>query len=172
MLVRVLTLVALRWVRLITLVYASCSTFTPVVLFEALQESALELWQSSIYYGPWTMDMMVIAPGMSCLKFSALKTSEDKIHSIRLSHLLPNWKLSWVGCMLKTLLSCTQRGKSGETAGTFRDILWPIRRIYGTHVCRVCVCCVGIEVRRCNLGRIYSACPCGSARHCQCECST
>lgn len=64
MLVRVLTLVALRWVRLITLVYASCSTlvyagcavqlsFTPVVMVEALRESALELWQSSIYYGPW-----------------------------------------------------------------------------------------------------------------------
>lgn len=136
MLVRVLTLVALGLAtfRLITLVYASCSTFTLVLLFEALQESALELWQSSL----WTMDMMVIAPGMSCLKFSALKTSEDKIHSIRLSHLLPNWKLSWVGCMLKTLLSCTQRGKSGETAGTFRDILWSIRRIYGTHMC-VCV---------------------------------
>lgn len=28
-------------------------SFTPVLLFEALQESALELWQSSIYYGPW-----------------------------------------------------------------------------------------------------------------------
>ena len=64
-----------------------------------------------------------------------------------------------------------------QIQGDGRDIPWHIvaHSAHLWHICvYICMCVygVGIEVRRWNLGRIFSACPCGSARHCQCECST
>lgn len=114
-------------------VYAGCAVWGT---------SRICTWALAIKYILWTMDMMVIAPGISCLKFSERLTRAEDIwrQDTFNSAVSPSAKLEVVLDRLHAQDSLKLHTKR-QIRGDCRDIPWHIM-VHSAHLWHTCVSCM------------------------------